>query len=337
MKVSVVVPTRNRARLVGTAVASALAQTLEDIEVVVVDDGSTDATPDLLANLARSDSRVRTIRNEQPAGAAAARNTGARHARAGTLAFLDDDCVWAPDKLERQLPRIGPGRGVAYCRQAIRDPGGVWVVEGGPEAEGDALGALLRGTNIATPTLVVRREVFREAGGFDEDLPRLQDLDIALRLARHTAFAFEPGVLVQGVQVEGISLQSEALRAAVDRMLEGHAPFLDRAQRARLAYRLGKFLLVDGMTSPARKTMLGAVRAAPWLPLGWIGVAAALAGPAPARLVRSIRLRARAADAGLTDARGPDLAATVAPSVDPPSTATPGIDSPAIDTDPEAH
>ncbi|MBA2640000.1 MAG: glycosyltransferase family 2 protein [Nocardioidaceae bacterium] len=101
-EVSVVIPTRNRWRLLeARGLASALCQQDVSLEVVVVDDGSTDETPRRLASL--NDDRVRTIRNERGTGVARARNSGMAAARGEWIAFLDDDDIWAPRKLRLQL------------------------------------------------------------------------------------------------------------------------------------------------------------------------------------------------------------------------------------------
>lgn len=295
--VSVVIPTRNRARYVPGAVASVLAQTHRDLELIVVDDASDDDTPLVLAALSSRDRRVRVVRQERRGGAPRARNTGVHHARGAAIAFLDDDCVWAPSKLERQIPLLDDGHGVVYTRQAIRD-GDHWIVEGRPSAAAP-LGSLLRTNYIGTPALLVRRALFNAVGGFDEALPRLQDWDLVLRLARHTRFAYVPDVLVRGVMVAGgISMTPGPLREAAERMIEHHARHLNLRQLAALHYGLGKFLLADGHTSVARSYFRRAVRLDPRSALNWAGVAASLLGPIPARLVRGWRRRRAARSLG---------------------------------------
>lgn len=296
-RVSVVIPTRDRAAYLEEAVASALEQTLRDLEVIVVDDGSEDRTGALLDALREEDPRLRVVRHPEPRGAQAARNAGAREARGPVVAFLDDDCVWAPTKLEKQLAAMGAERGVVYCRHAIHHQGR-WIVEGEAGAARNATGALLRRNYIGTYAVVVRRDLLRAVGGFDESLPRLQDWDLLLRLARRTRFAFVPEILVRGRQLEsGITMNREALPIAAARMVETHAPSLSRAELAALHYGLAKYLLVDGLTPTARRYFLRALRLDPRAPLHWAGVAASLLGPGPARWVRSWRRRRASAEA----------------------------------------
>ena len=133
--VSVAISTWNRAHLVGRAIRSALAQTFEDFELLVVDDGSTDATPEVLAG--QDDARLRRVRHERNHGISRTRNTAIGLARGEWMAFLDDDNEWAPDYLDRQLALAAsrPAAGVVYCRAHVRnarsgaetaEPVGLW-------------------------------------------------------------------------------------------------------------------------------------------------------------------------------------------------------------------
>jgi glycosyltransferase involved in cell wall biosynthesis len=153
--VSAIIPTHNRAPLLAEALDSVLAQAGEDVEVIVVDDGSTDETPRALA---RHAGRVRTIRQAN-AGVGAARNRGVAAARGGMIAFLDDDDLWAPDHLAvlRGALEASPGAMMACGRTAcFRDPP---RPEPPPSVEGYVAGAIL-----------ARREVFARVGPFREEL-----------------------------------------------------------------------------------------------------------------------------------------------------------------------
>ena len=121
MDVSVIVPTRNRRTLLTMTLRSVLRQRDVGFEVIVVDEGSTDDTAEFLAAL--DDPRVRVIRHDDALGLSAARNRGAAEARGDWLAFIDDDDLWAPDKLARQL-------------RAAEDAGCDWVYTGAVNIEG---------------------------------------------------------------------------------------------------------------------------------------------------------------------------------------------------------
>lgn len=105
-RVSVVIPTYNRAPTLPRALESTLAQTIDDLEILVVDDGSTDDTASVLATYQDVDSRVRPVVHATNQGANVARNTGIEHARGEYIAFLDSDDEWHPEKLERQLAAL---------------------------------------------------------------------------------------------------------------------------------------------------------------------------------------------------------------------------------------
>jgi glycosyltransferase involved in cell wall biosynthesis len=285
--VSVVIPTRNRADYLPGAVASALAQTHPRLEVVVVDDGSEDLTPELLEREAARDSRIRVVRREEGGGAPRARNAGARAARGSILAFLDDDCVFHPDKTARQLPLLEEGRGVVYCRQMIQQLHGGWEVEGKPGGGLKPLEGLL---SIGTNTLLVRREIFEAVGGFDEELTRLQDWELLLRLSRETTFGYLPEILVRGVMVRGgITLTPDPMREAAKRIVSRHFSHLGRGQLGLLYNILGRFLLVDGLTREAREYMTAAVRMDPRSLRNWLGLGISLLGSGPARVIRGWR------------------------------------------------
>ena len=108
--VAVVIPTRNRAPMAQRAIQSAMRQTVSDLELIVVDDGSVDSTPELLRTF--NDPRFVAIRDQTPRGANAAPNQGVRVARGAFVAFLDDDNSWLPHKLERQLAAIGDAEAI---------------------------------------------------------------------------------------------------------------------------------------------------------------------------------------------------------------------------------
>lgn len=209
--VSVVIPTYNRARLVGRAIESACRQTYEPIEIVVVDDGSTDGTADVVT---RFDPRMRYYRQEN-GGVATARNLGLRHARGEFIAFLDSDDQWHPWKIAAQIAvlRAHPEVGMVWTDMSAVDGSGhvrtarylrtmysayrhvdlarvcptsgrlgtMWPGAPPDRADdrvhiGEFYSYMFLGNLVHTSTVVLRREWARQAGGFDEELrPSAED------------------------------------------------------------------------------------------------------------------------------------------------------------------
>jgi glycosyltransferase involved in cell wall biosynthesis len=197
--ISVVIPTYNHGLYLREAIDSALAQTLPPLEVIVVDDGSTDGTAAVLRDYG---GRIRTIRQAN-AGVAAARNTGMAAVTGAYIAFLDSDDVWAPDKLERQAarfktdPRLGLVHGgvehidaAGLARSVVLDGLEGWVAE--DMLRFDRIVIAGPGSNIMVPTRVAR-----EIGGFDSRLPPSEDWDFCYRVASRYPIGYVPAVVLR--------------------------------------------------------------------------------------------------------------------------------------------
>jgi hypothetical protein len=187
--VSVVMAVRDRPVQVLDAIASVRAQTFTDWELVVVDDGSSDSTPDVVAQVASRDARVRLVRGAR-AGVSAARNTGQQHATGSVLAWLDSDNTWLPDHLAALLGALGDAEVEAvYTALECRTEDGVRY-----RALDAGLDALRVLNHVDLNVLAVRAEVLAQVGGFDESLRRAVDYDLVLRLAQRRPLRFVPRV-----------------------------------------------------------------------------------------------------------------------------------------------
>jgi glycosyltransferase involved in cell wall biosynthesis len=196
--VSVVIATYNYARYLRAAVDSALRQTFPSFEVVIVDDGSTDATPRVVQPLL-ADPRV-TYHRIDHAGVAAAKNAGVYLSHAPLVAFLDADDVWMPTKLARQatLFRADPDLGVAYTRRWLIDERGRRLEYEQPQLyRGRVLNQLFRTNFVCFSSAMVRREALDEAGPFDEELTLAVDYDLWLRVALRYRFDYIDEPLVE--------------------------------------------------------------------------------------------------------------------------------------------
>src|SRR5207248_7970393 len=182
--VTVIIPTRDRWPLLSVTLRSALAQEDVALEVVVVDDGSTDETPERLAS--ESDERVRVIRHPESRGVAAARNSAIEAARGEWIAFLDDDDLWAPHKLHTQLAAADE-RDAAWVYSSalvVDDRRSVLDVIDAPDP--DRLLALLLAYNpmpAGASNVVARTKVVRDLGGQDETLSHFAGWDLWIKLA----------------------------------------------------------------------------------------------------------------------------------------------------------
>jgi glycosyltransferase involved in cell wall biosynthesis len=202
--VSAIIPTYNRADLVCAAVDSVLYQTYPNVEVIVVDDGSTDAT---LERLAPYNDRIRVITQDN-AGPAAARNRGIAASYGDLVAFLDSDDLWLPTKLERQvklLSKTGPSVPCCLCNITMRwrnkefSSFDIAQLNAGAE-EGIWLNAdevLATRFVLFNQGVVIYRSVLERIGGFDETFRFLEDYELALRISLEGPWAFirEPLVI----------------------------------------------------------------------------------------------------------------------------------------------
>ncbi|MBX9627827.1 MAG: glycosyltransferase family 2 protein, partial [Gemmataceae bacterium] len=186
--VSVVMAARNYARFLPQAVESVFAQTVRDWELVIVDDGSTDATP-AAARPFLADRRVRYVRADR-LGQSRAKNLGVGLTRGPFVAFLDADDAWHPDKLERQLTLFAaPAVGVVHCGRTVIDEAGRPVGRPAPAGpRGRVLAELFVYNSVCFSSVVVRRRVFEHVGGFDPGRDLAIDYDFWLRVARHYMF-----------------------------------------------------------------------------------------------------------------------------------------------------
>ncbi len=213
--VSVVIPTYNRAGIIGSTIDNAFEQTYRNIELIIVDDGSTDDTQ---SRLRQYGNRIRVI-TQANAGPAVARNRGAQAARGDIIAFQDSDDAWKPTKLERQVALLErAGKSVPCCLSNAflryingreftsfdlslifpQHKEGLWL---------NVLDVLATRFILFNQTAAIRREVFEKLGGFDESLRYLEDYDLPMRLAFEGPWAFirEPLVVYREDSPESFS------------------------------------------------------------------------------------------------------------------------------------
>ena len=254
--VSVVIPTFERRRSAIEAVRSALAQTVADIEVIVVDDGSTDGTA---AAIGAIDRRVKVVRRPN-GGPGAARNTGIAHACAPVLAFLDSDDRWQPIHVEEMLGLLNahPEAVLACTGGATFGADSLWR----PAGLTRAAPAILLGGLVCTPAVGVRREVVEATGGFDERLRVTEDSDLWCRLSLEGPFVLG-GVATVEAGRRPFSLREEGrVRGLYPRAHErGAARFVQRVSEtaARRPLAESRRLTQAGCGAAAAARAIGAL------------------------------------------------------------------------------
>jgi len=311
--ISVIIPTYNRARFVGQAIDSVLRQDFPDFEIIVVDDGSTDNTRQVLTGYG---DRIVCI-HQQNAGVSAARNAGIAAAAGDWLAFLDSDDEWLPGYLSVQAARIAQYPDAAAhmtntCSVAAGGERTGFFQEIGFAAEfrGERflrmhrpLAAIVRYSISIFGAALVRRSAMQRAGLFDTRLSIAEDLDLMARIARQGEFTFCMDELVEAIRREGDqeNLMAQSMKKRVERSRSFAGVYesllamdgLDRGERAALDFvlahcrrALGNALLLDGKLTEARREFAVSLRHQ-LSPTALLKLAATLLPPAVARrLVR---------------------------------------------------
>jgi glycosyltransferase involved in cell wall biosynthesis len=265
-KVSVVLPVHNRADVLRRAIESVLKQDLKDFELIVIDDGSTDNSAELVETF--RDDRIHLIRLDRNRGGNVARNDGIRAARSPLIAFLDSDDRYLPNKLEWVVTEFDRRAKLELLVDSfikVQPPGSrkAEVVRRNPvidDRERFRTALFTRQLWKATPSITVRRDIALEAGLFDETLRRLQDFDFLIRVSEIANCASTDEVLwVKYWDANAISAQDNMISANVE-LVRRHPEYLSRrAYRPGLAYALRLSLWrrlkrgdISGMTRDVR-------------------------------------------------------------------------------------
>jgi glycosyltransferase involved in cell wall biosynthesis len=234
--VSVILPTYNRATTLARAVNSVLDQTFTDLELIIIDDGSTDDTPAVLRQFSR-DGHVRIIPSSHR-GCAAARNLGVSQARGSYLAFQDSDDEWLPHKLARamaSLENTGPDTGVFYSDMIrIFPDGSVADMTASEVVPGRLINEATldyQPLGIGIQSTVIKRHCFETVGGFDEALPRFIDLELFIRLSARFRFVHCRETLAKYYFGQGISTDRSALVAARRHLIRKYRRQLTKPRR----------------------------------------------------------------------------------------------------------
>jgi glycosyltransferase involved in cell wall biosynthesis len=266
-KISVIAPTKNRNNYLSLAIRSVLSQTYPDFEVILID-ASGDA-----AEIVRrfNDNRIRYIFSENDRGVSAARNIGIRLAQGEYIAFLDDDDVWLPSKLQKQLEFIekNPAVALVYC--------GIWIIN----SFGKTIGFILPYKGQVYPEILkwnciggcsrvlIRKSNLNEIGLFDEDLTVGEDQDLWLRMSKHYSFGYLNELLSEyRVHKNRLSTDSKKSLEAAKLMYKKNLKELDCIPNgfkinALWHYKLGVLYCDSGDTKNAKREFKAAIRSDP--------------------------------------------------------------------------
>ena len=302
--VSIVLPTFNRLKHLRTAVDSVFAQTLSDWELIVADDGSEGETAAYLETLAMQP-QVRVLRLPHTGNPGALRNTAWQTARGEYIAFLDSDDVWLPGKLAAQVASLErhPARAWSHTAFAVIDEAGQLLTGAQarwwPSTAGWILEGLLKmDTVVAIPSVIVRRRLLEQVGGFDATLRVCEDYDLWLRIAGLSEIDGVPETLlykrthVVSFYTETMVLQDRG-RALEKVLATGSHPSLHstlRRERAKLAAQLARNHAIVGSRWAALRTLAQSSQYSWGYHEWWLcGANAAARAMAPASVVRLAR------------------------------------------------
>lgn len=279
MVISVITPTYNRARFLPAAVASVLSQTFGDFELIIVDDGSEDNTPDVLKPFL-ADRRVRYVYQENQ-GQSHARNLALKQATGDFIAFLDSDDVWAPDKLEKQLAvfRANSEVDIVHGDEAIiNEQGSVVSLQNMRRYSGRITRYLLADNSVSITTALVRRRCFDEMGGFDTSVGVADDYELWLRFSARYCYQYEPGIVASyRVMADQISSDKRRRYAANERIIQQflarYGEVLSPGERrwglARFYCRKARYFASAGERGKAVGAIAGALHNAPLDSVVW--------------------------------------------------------------------
>lgn len=194
-KVTVILPTYNRAAMLSRAIESVIAQTFKDWDLLVINDGSTDETPKLLEDYKKRDSRIRVITHKN-SGICKTRQAGVQASKGELLAFLDDDDTYTPDKLEKQVTYLDAHPGIDMVYSHVETVGEknalpkLW-----PETPSITFQDLIKLNSVSVPGVLLRKKALETIGDFPSKLKSCDDYVMWLHIARYGKIDFLPGIV----------------------------------------------------------------------------------------------------------------------------------------------
>lgn len=260
--VSVIIPTKNRLHSLKRSLKSVYEQTYKNIEIVIIDDGSTDETPEFL-NKEQNLGKIKFYRNEFSLGGGEARNVGIKNAQGDLIAFLDDDDEWYPTKIKKQLPLFrDPEIGLVYSGLEFYYTDFKIRYKSIPSISGYIYNNMLLENRIGGTVTVILRAEIAQNYLFDSSMPARQDYDLWLRICKSWKVGVikEPLVLVYAENVKRITSDVKNYETAIDKINNKYQKEINRLnnqnkkkREAEQAFFLGSQSIKANNITSARK------------------------------------------------------------------------------------
>ncbi len=227
-KVSIIIPTYNRAKMLSRAIKSVLNQTFQDFELIIVDDGSTDNTKEVVENFQKQDSRINYIWMKNSGRPAKPRNIGIKNSKGKYIAFLDSDDEWMPEKLEKQIILFENSNinklGFVGCNilniDTLKNFNKIYKM---PRIRKLFKHLLIRNF-LMTPSILVKKSVIEDVGLFDENFEVADDWDMWIRISQKYDFDFVDEVLVKRY----IHTQSITQSSSIEKIIKEELYFINK-------------------------------------------------------------------------------------------------------------
>jgi len=294
-KISVVIPTQNRAEFLRAAIQSVLNQTFQDFEIIIIDDASVDETANVVQGF--KDPRIWYVRHETRRGQGATRNAGIRQTSGEYVALLDDDDEWLPEKLERQavvLDRSPLKVGLVYTGFSKIDTNSRQLIHTFiPKKRGSIFNDMCTDNWVGTcSTVMLRKQCFDVVGLFDESLAAGADWDLWLRISKEFDIEYLAEALVwYRVHGHSISTNHDSQIQGVEGLLRKHGQVLAQCRKSysSLHLALGVYYCYRGDLKRGRKAFIKAIRAFPFDPRCYYNLSLSLAGAENFRTLKNLR------------------------------------------------
>ncbi len=248
--VSVIIPTYNRANVLGRSIKSVLNQSYQDFELIIVDDGSTDNTCRLVDTF--NDPRIRYLRNNQRLGANGARNIGIQNSKGDYIAFQDSDDVWRSDKLEKQVNMFHEMEDIdiIYSRYMRHWQNGKNELVPNKNYTKNMLQeeiahTLAESNVIGTPTMIARKKCFCECGMFDLELKRFQDWEINIVFVQHYKYGFIDDMLVDAYESDDSISNISNIMDSIASIVKKHQKFFEAQGTIDMQFTMLAYLAMD--------------------------------------------------------------------------------------------